>query len=369
MTSRMKRAAAIGLLGFGLGCQGQFFDEVPPATLESGTQQMVVADPEALDVMLVVDTSGSMSDPTQDGTVATRWSELTAALLDPETGFLARNRQNARFGLTTFPSHENVCGPGAISEPVGQSEGDNLDRIASALATIVPTGGTPTAQTLALLDDTSFPPAAGRRRLAVLLTDGLPNCNSSTDNALLCDQCNENPEVCQSIDGCRPTFGPPNQCDNFAAPSGSACLDEQGLVAQVEALHALGIDTVVLGFGAQTQGATAVGVLNRAAVAGGWAREAEQRFYQANDKAELTAELEKALRPARCVFKLSRPLDEPDLVSVVLRSPDGKSELALQREVDWSLRSPTELRLLDSRCAQIDSYLDHQMQVRWVSKL
>lgn len=346
-------------------------EKVPSVALEEGRQQMVVAQPAALDVMLVVDTSGSMNAPVVEGSTVRKWDELKSALLAPETGFLARNSQ-ARFGLTTFPEPQNPssCDRGGIRVPLGKAEGDNLDPIAAFLEAVEPTGGTPTTPTLALLDDSTFPPAEGRRRLAVVLTDGLPNCNPSDENVARCDQCNADPSSCQATDGCRPTFGDVDRCEynqmhfDLAMP----CLDEQGLVDQVDALRQSGIETVVLGFGAQTQTPMAFGVLNRAALAGGWAREAEQRFYQANDAAELAAALEKALRPVRCTFDLGRALDAAEFVSVALVAPDG-SEVALQREADWTFRSPTELRLIGSRCDQIDSYRDHRVEVRWASKI
>jgi hypothetical protein len=370
MTKRSTLIATIGVLGLGLGCQGQVFDPEAAGMLEAGKQQMVVAQPEALDIMLVVDTSGSMMDPVVEGSTTTRWDNLRAALLDPETGFLGRNRERARFGLTTFPDTDSgtSCSPGTIQVPMGLAAGDNVEQIGAVLRAVNPFGGTPTTTTLALLDDSTFPPAEGRLRLAVLLTDGLPNCNATPGNAALCDQCNLDPSACHEPVGCRPTFGDSTSCEISSAPPGAACLDDQNLVAQIDSLRAQGIETVILGFGAETRSLAAMQVLNLAAVAGGWAREGDRSFYQAEDESELTEALDQALRPARCVFSLDRTLDAPESAAVTFVPPGAGDPLTLQRGVDWALRGPTELQLLDSRCEKIDSYVGYQMQVRWTSR-
>jgi hypothetical protein len=243
------------------------------------------------DVMLLVDTSGSMTSPlTPDdpdclvqldgeyvlcgGTDATacntavcptRWSELQAAMPD----FLAESGTEARFGLTTFPDSRGESSIAALCRPASASSlrvdlprGDNPDLLlehANEVSAVLqgipnagagrPTGGTPTSQSLRFVKDLPWLQSADRPRFVVLLTDGAPNCNEQNAYRGGDVQCR-----------CTSAF-----CTGDLERRG--CLDQDATVAAVEALAERGIQTVVIGFGGdvvQGDGFIALDAMGRA---------------------------------------------------------------------------------------------------------
>lgn len=138
-----------------------------------------------------------------------------------------------------------------------------------------------------------------RADVVLLLTDGLPNCNS------------QNPNNCTNATACRCTS---TTCgsDMTAPLCILGCLDDAGATAAVSALRAQGIFTVVVGFGSDTASQDARASLNGMALAGGFARPCPQgtnaecgandtcdvatkvcakAFYQANNATELATAL------------------------------------------------------------------------------
>lgn len=286
------------------GCQTYDFEQVEPLTY----RRLVV--PFALkgsrpDVMLLLDRSGSMGFPIDVQNPActnncgstgagpcpagcpTRITELQAAM----PVFLTAAKRDARFGLTVFPEQPNgtttqlQCLPASSqslveSLPVdGPDSVANLDlwatqaeRISSYISnTLQVGGGTPTGQSLDFVGTTQGLAAAspnGRKRVVLLLTDGLPNCRS--------------PE--------------------YAAD------DAATTVASVAALAARGVSTIVIGFGSTAQGAT---VLNDMAKAGGFARNCEgSRTCGADDGCDANKQCGRAAYSAGNATELKQVLDE-----------------------------------------------------------
>ncbi len=195
-------------------------------------------------VMMVLDKSSSMQTGIIDG--STKWSIAVDAL----DGVLATHEGAAEFGLMTFPQPDE-CGPGAVDvAPHLAARADVMD----ILDAPPPSGGnwTPMAQSLdAAGADPSMAPGDAPR-FVVLISDGWQYCIP---------------------------YDPATRFDGVEA---------------VERLHAAGITTFIVGFGAQVDAAA----LNQMAVAAGTARpdcnpanddpaDPSQCYFQADDAAAL----------------------------------------------------------------------------------
>jgi hypothetical protein len=180
-----------------------------------------------------------------------------------------------------------------------------------------------------------------RLKLVLLLTDGLPNCNPQNPN----NQCTALNSTCQC------TSKNLNDCDPGHVGCSLSCTDEQASVLSIQALQDRKIQTVVVGFGAETGTGNAPDVLNAMADAGGFARtcpngtDAEcnggpagdpndgcnltdhtckKKYYQANNGdalgQALTAIVNRLSHP--CVWTLDMVPTDPTLISVLV---DGVS--------------------------------------------
>ena len=285
-------------------------------------------------VMLVIDRSGSMVEPTDEScqcdnpnsqpTCCTKsqqcfspfdpsspndckWKDLLTVITDPKTGLVPTHETTIRFGLTIFPSNL-TCGEGSVY--VEPAEG-NAASITSALQQGGPGGGTPTANTLEML--TTDPVLADplRSEFALLITDGQPNCNAA--NAAKCQSCTQNPSICDgpvNTNGtstfCNPPALPPFATCDIAGTPGGQCLDGDGTVAAIADLRKLNILTIVLGLGSEAASPNAFTVLNAAAVAGGAANPAgPPSFYPAANAADLAKFLSAiAAAVPQCKFQL-----------------------------------------------------------------
>ncbi len=207
-----------------LGCQVYDFEPVTPLSLGQTSQvTTLTVTPFKPNLLLLVDKSGSMDLPVdttnlacftapggevcgQDkaypcnvdaGVCPTRWSTLTSTL----TGFLASNYASARYGLTFFPHPQDnniihQCEPTtSVVAPIPSTPDDSTDfqqladaGIQALLAVqssnpMGPTGtggGTPTGDSFKYFN--SNPSAVVdpvRDAYLLLLTDGLPNCDTN----------------------------------------------------------------------------------------------------------------------------------------------------------------------------------------------
>ena len=221
------------------------------------------------DVMLLVDTSGSMTQPINpslagckqaDGGVCgfdapcdtsrcpTRWSEVQGAM----GSFLSQNPTLARLGLVTFPdvSSGDVCGSSS-SIRVGLPSADDdatLGAKTSAVNTAIqdipnhdpagknmPQGGTPTAASLQFLKSIPELQTAEREDFVLLLTDGPPNCN---------------PNHPTPYPSCQCTLGVSFACESSPYDR-IGCLDDTASVKAIQELGSRGIRTIVVGFGSE----------------------------------------------------------------------------------------------------------------------
>lgn len=199
---------------------------------------MMKASARDANLLLVLDKSGSMLQK-PDGFAVKKWDAVKIALRDALTPVKGK----ISLGLAMYPNDTSgggdLCavpsGAAAVTVPVAA---DSVDLIIDAVNGATPAGATPTAKALASALD-YFTAGAGKElkgdKYVILATDGGPNCDTSiTCGADLCTT---------NIDGSCDTGG--NCCD----PSRSkiSCLDDKGVIAQIDALKAAGVKTFVIG--------------------------------------------------------------------------------------------------------------------------
>ncbi|HEY3445123.1 MAG TPA: hypothetical protein VGK67_02120 [Myxococcales bacterium] len=241
-------------------------------------------------VMLVLDKSGSMktlaSSDTQWGCANDgagngynpngdcKWNTLKS-LLSGANGFLDQTAGSVRHGMVIFsdPNSGDSCSPGVVEVAVASTAGANVAQIKQKLATYVPVGGTPSSATLRdLVNEPSLLSAEPTNNYVLLVTDGLPNCNSSLSTCTACTNAGDPSKMCGDVRN---------------------CLDDVALVSAVKALKAKGIDTFVVGFGSAFDNVDARRVLDAAAEAGGQALAGQAtKFYAATNAAELQSVLD-----------------------------------------------------------------------------
>lgn len=240
---------------FGAPDGGPACEQSTPITIEEA---------QPPDLLLVVDKSGSMADPL--GTGEQKWAVMRTALVQVVNSYAA----GINFGLVLYPLGDE-CAAGIVAAGVAPS---NAGAISGALTLTFPVGGTPTHTTMqgAHAYYNSIPVNPGGRYV-LLATDGEPNCGNPAD--LLA------PTVTESI-------------------------------AAIQALHAAGIPTFVLGFGDAINANPAT--LQAMAMAGGTGN-----YYAANSPAELAAALDAiadAVELPPCSFTLDEVPADPSKLGV-----------------------------------------------------
>lgn len=274
----------------------------------------------------VLDRSGSMVE-------ADKWKTVRLALTEVMQAIGPR----ASFGATAFPGDTGGCSAGTeiMSLRRGDAPSGTLGPTTQFFAQAtwqLPSGGTPTAATLANLADRL--PKAGGKTFVILATDGGPNCGQISCGA---SNCILNLE---RLDGCTPTG--PSCCDK----SPSLCLDGDATVAAVAKLKAAGIPTFVVGVpGSQTFGT----LLDRLAVAGGTQQPGSPAYYRVDntDKADLVAALRKVAAKiiATCTYELNETPPDANRVNVYL------DEVAVPKK-GWTLEGKT-VTLVGDTCDRV----------------
>lgn len=356
MSLQLKALCAFALgvgAGFAAGCQTYDFEPVEPLAIAQTTQsKKVVAKQLKPNLMLLVDTSGSMNT----GSPNSRLYELQTAMKT----FLGGFQQNpvARVGVVVYPQSggdgcnptlpEDITTPGrGVPIPAGDDDAtlkQAAQQVDSTIQNLKANGGTPTAASLAVVGNYAPLQATDRDQFVLLLTDGLPNCNPS-----------HAPNNCGGGNGCTKLCADaswqPGQgcCTITSCPDGSycakGCLDDSGTVAAIKALRAKGIKTIVVGFGADLVSGPGPITLNAMAEQGGFARacpngtNAEcgagntceatkvctKKYYQASNSQELAAallQISQILGSDPCQYTLESTPSDPKFLSVLI---DGKS--------------------------------------------
>lgn len=345
------------------GCQTYDFERVVPFTI---TQKRDTYEVKARrlkpNVMLLVDNSLSMLRPIDAtnpncalncgdsvnnpcaASCPTRVSEMKQAM----GTFLPAAATTARFAVTAYPT-DNVCRPATsidVPFPAPTANDDGTDATLAAAASAVgariqmlkPTGGTPTGASLEFLGTYAglTDPNDGREDYVLVLTDGLPNCNTQSVNQLC--GCGNTCTTAQN-NACTCTV---STCTNSTFCS-LGCLDREGSVDKVEALLEKGIKTIVVGFGADLASGDGPAVLNAMALAGGFPRgcpegtdaecggapgscnsftkQCSTAFYQAANGTELAdvlATIGGRFPGNPCAYELSESPSNPQYLAVVL---------------------------------------------------
>ncbi len=317
---------------------------------------------EAPNLYFILDRSGSMLEPLPN-TRLSKYRAAKAAIVD----VLRSIGHRVQYGATIFPAVNNPtgCSPGSelqspvLGDPYSYTNAgktgpilslftDKLDRVAPPASG---NGGTPTAATLAALVEPLA--ALSGTTVAVLLTDGAPNCNASAT----CDAngCIANiilgPEACTPyVNCCSPDTGSPD------APRG--CFDKDPTAAAVKALAERGIRTFVVGM----PGSEAFSdLLNQLAELGGTARSLPTRYYPVNDTDALgTALLEIGSSVTKvCDIKLTQTPPDPTLLNVFL-----DNDVIAQSETNgWAWTTPTAISLRGEACDRVKLGNVQQVQV------
>jgi hypothetical protein len=355
-------ALAVGLTaGLFAGCQTYDFEPVDPLALGQTTVLRTV---EARNIkpnmMLLVDTSGSMNDPGST-TGVTRWTELKGAMAT----FLGANGAKAKFGLTNYPA-DAVCAPAGqttvrydIPSSVADDDNAALQQRANEINTTIqtvlqPAGGTPTSESVKFVGQLPSLNEANRGDYIILLTDGLPNCNpnnpiSGEEDITAC-QCTVAQSACQNP----PTGG----ATDFRR---QGCLDATVSAQRISELNTgRDIKTLVIGFGSVLTGGVATNTLNAMAEAGGLPQDCPgttcTKFYQASNQAELTAALEKILQRVGeppCLVRLDAAQMPQDNRLLVVKITEGGVTSTATLGTDYVI-DPLGIRFINPTCARIE---------------
>jgi len=223
--------------------------DVPDELVQCGATAQE-ADYNIVNMLLVIDKSGSMND-VPDGFDQSKWGAMRQAV----TAAVENTQGLVKFGLLMYPysatstipatgceDTNNCCsvpsGVTAINVPVDSVDKSGPD-IEQALNDTEPGGGTPTAEALSRAYD-YFVTGAGASlsgaKYVLLATDGGPNC----DTSLTCDA-----DTCTAnLDGDCPA-SVDNCCS--AEKYHYVCLDDGGVRDQIERLAGESIPTFVVG--------------------------------------------------------------------------------------------------------------------------
>jgi hypothetical protein len=287
------------------------------------------ADVKLVNVLLVIDKSGSMAD-VPAGFATDKWTAMKTAIsaaLDPVKGAIS-------FGLELFPFDTTAripilgCGAACCAMPTGaaainipiESGTAAFPKILGAVASQDPGGATPMAAALKEVL-AYFTTGAGSKlqggKYVVLATDGAPNCNAgATCTAATCTV---------NIDAAGKAGAPPcvaantNCCANPQYGSAVQCLDDSATASQIAALKIAGVTTYVIGIPGSESYST---VLDSFAVAGGQPASATSPKYFAVSASGGTAALTDAFKAittklvTACDLKLKSDPPDPTLLNV-----------------------------------------------------
>lgn len=232
-------------------------------------------------LFIVQDKSGSMNFA-PDGSTATSSNPSKWTIARSVVPALASDFSNRfRFGAAMYPRDTTTfnCTTGTVVSNINT----NAALIGTAYNAAVPGGGTPTAASLQLVRSHLASQNLSTPAYVLLITDGLPNCNTSLD-ANTCTPTST--AACGTV--------PPAQ--SSCGLGAKDCLDTQATVTAATQLRNAGVKVFVVGFDSTLVAGNNKAVLDAIASAGG-----TTSAYVANNQAQLQSVLNTiALNTATC---------------------------------------------------------------------
>ncbi|MBI5493481.1 MAG: carboxypeptidase regulatory-like domain-containing protein [Deltaproteobacteria bacterium] len=302
-----------------------------PPTWQCHDTSLRVEDAAPLRIMLVVDKSGSMEE---DGLDGQKWGSAVSALEQ----VTAQLTSTAAFGLMLFPAGDAFtasCDSGTVE--VAPAVGNASD-IAFTLESTGPGGGTPTGQSIQVVHQWLVSHPADSRTIAILATDGVPNCNSFLDgSSCSCPVplCPGSPVACCQSD--------PREC---CLESSAQCLDDQATITAIRAMAQSDIPTYVIGLpGSQDP----TDVLTRMAQAGGTTAGAGSAYYFPTSAAQLADDVANIVTTNRsCRFELDAAPNDPQLMDVQVNGATVARDPG--RRQGWDLVGAKGVELFGAAC-------------------
>ncbi|MEW5853509.1 MAG: vWA domain-containing protein [Myxococcota bacterium] len=304
--------------------------ECVPPTGQCLTEELPVERAIPLQVMLVVDKSGSMAE---DGLDGNKWDSAVRGVVA-----VTRDLQNeAAFGLTLFPggdSAQGQCDTGRVAVPMSLA---NARAIEEALVSSVPGGGTPTASTVHAVHQHFADTGLTTTTVVILATDGVPNCNHGLD-----------PYSCHCpAEGC--------------GGDGRLCMDDDGTLASIATLAEYGVRTFVIGLPGSEDPSD---VLGRMAQAGGTSASADDGYYRPQSTEELVEDMASIVRRNHaCRFELSSTPNDPGRVQVRLDGVVVQRDPA--RRSGWDLLGERGLEVYGPPCQELRAGTGHTLAVEY----
>lgn len=342
------RPAALPLaLALAVGCGARTGLEVPDASLDAAAADVFVRFDACVAgrfgmirrsarLLFVIDRSGSMSEPLVPGGAVSRWEATVDVLRETLPRFEARLAMGALIfprtpdGDTTL-RYLQYCQvqPGTgITVDVAPS---NAAAVNQMLAQTFTLGATPTGAAVRRATQwLRAHDARGAAQYLVLLTDGIPNCNSDIA-----------PGACECLD-------PAGMCSG--ARGRLSCLDDDGTVDAIAAARAAGIATYVVGIDGSIA-ARYQSVLDRMAEVGGRANAQSPLYSSIRDRAQLLATFEGIQRTvALCSYVTPSRPDAPDAIDVDLDGARVPRDPTRREGWDWTDREYGELTFYGRAC-------------------
>ena len=160
----------------GTGGSGGGIDNTPDA-LNCGVENFALQPGLPPDLMIVLDRSGSMSDPPGSGG-ASKWMQVTGAL----DATVMQLQSQIKFGLEYFPT-DSDCAVAAPDVPVGPNSGA---AIAASIGAHMPDGLTPTADAIHNATVSLMSVGDQNPKYILLATDGDPTCSQTYNPNTTC---------------------------------------------------------------------------------------------------------------------------------------------------------------------------------------
>ena len=329
--------------GTGLGLGGS---QPPPAADAGGLcgNEIHAITSQPTNVYFIFDISGSMSTVVPGGTRFSLVQFAAATLVD-----------NLRYvitpGAAAFPLDTSAAEPCHLGAEVYAPFFNDPGGFNAATVALQPSGGTPTAATLLALQPRLA--ALPGKTIAVLATDGGPNCNAAA--SCTAATCTQNIEGCAPGDTCC-AMG--TNCCSATGPAGPLnCVDEAATVSAVASLAAAGVKVYVIGIpGSQFYG----NVLTQMAFAGGAPQASSPFYYNVQDLTTLGAVLQTiAGASVSCDVTIADPPTTPGDTNVYL----GQQLLLSDPVNGWTWTAVNVVTLHGTACQELQSGQVAQVQV------